>query len=192
MKRFLLMSSLMLLCIQNSFCTENDSNVYKYLILRSKIVGYSSRIVQDHSYILVTDTNRIKHKGYLEILSDTTFRIWSKKGDTVASMHLNELITVKVATEFEKFIGWYYMIGTPAFNLALGIEIADLANLDKNETLTLGATLTTVSTLIFILGNEIRKGQRINRRTHKFIIHYAKGYKLRKKHINKLYPIKKT
>lgn len=191
MNRLFLMTIVLFLFQQDICAIDRDSNTYKYLVLRSKIIGVNSRIVQDHSYIELVDTSKLKYKGFLEILSDTTFRIWSKRGDTVAKVHLNAIRSIRAPTGVENFTGWFLILVCTPMTIASSALLIDGIVYDDLLFKVLGTILTSEGILGVTEGFFIKKGKRFNKFDHRFIIHYAKGYKLKKKHLKKLYPIKK-
>ena len=163
--------------------TQNDSITRKYLVSKSTIFNLFSKIFEEDKRLLAVSNDGKKCRGHLKIISDTSFSLtnsWTLKCDTFNINQIRKLKNPNLITT-----------GLGIISIPIGLSLAH----SGYTLLGLGLFGDLFGTMFIIAGAGtaikgplIINGRRIDLNFSNLKIYQAKGFKLKKKHLKRLYP----
>jgi hypothetical protein len=186
------LSLLVFYLLLSSVYAQETPTINKYFIILSPSPNTPNtygKIIKDGSRILVKDSFGNKKKGYIAILSDSTFVLENLHRDKKDTFNVNEVIQVSTASLTRSVFGVMYV--TTGI-LSIGIAAIFIELSDVHDIMGILGSVFLLGGIATPIGFAVLKSKRFKKKHgFQFKIYHAKGFKLKRKHLPHLFPLNK-
>lgn len=171
---------------------DTDST-HHYIVMRSKSGYRLSYVIGEHKRVRLYNNKGTDAKGRLYFIDDSTVQVinvFTLKRDTFKIKDIKKIQTASLLNQVGGiggvFVGGVWMIG----GVALIGSAAGASSSYAPIALFFGIVAVAASIPILTIGSSMMKGRKLNLKHYDLKLHTAKGYKLKRKHLKYLYPVK--